>query len=196
MDRSEQNGASPLEDILETAVSLMRQAAAEHDIPISGDSMLPLIRHGDRVRLKYGTDGIERGEVIVFRQGQGLVAHRVLSSAAGDSGLHFLTKGDNVLRADSPVAADDVLGRVLAIKRGARQMSLDTPAWRTASWLTAMVMLLWIRIYGAFGRSGQRPTPARPTRVAALLSHGARALFSWPLRLSQFLVARWETPGS
>ncbi|HQO38581.1 MAG TPA: S24/S26 family peptidase, partial [Candidatus Omnitrophota bacterium] len=82
-----------------------------------GGSMHPFIRSGDWVQVDLsgrGAETIRAGDVILFRQDDGLFAHRVLRRMAGG----FLVKGDMSFGSDGVAVPDDVMGRVIAIERG------------------------------------------------------------------------------
>ncbi|HQJ15715.1 MAG TPA: GNAT family N-acetyltransferase [Candidatus Omnitrophota bacterium] len=97
-----------------------------------GGSMHPFIRSGDWVQVDLscrGAETIRAGDVILFRQGDGLFAHRVLRSMAGG----FLVKGDMSFGADGVAVPDDVLGRVIAVERGSRRIDLRSRKYRIVS---------------------------------------------------------------
>jgi hypothetical protein len=99
--------------------------------------MLPAIQEGDRVLVAHGFTDVRQGDVVVFRRGGRLVAHRVLRIDRRQPEPVFITKGDNIRRLDPPVNGSEIVGRVLMVERGGRQMALDTAARRAAGWLTA-----------------------------------------------------------
>ena len=134
--------------VLDTVLNVWTLAGEKHYIPITGRSMFPLIRNGDQVLVAHGCAGIRRGEVIVFRHDGKLIAHRVLRISKNEAGHMFLTKGDNVLQFDPPLRANEIVGRVLAIKRGEQQISLDTTIWRITGLFIAIGTLTWMRLYG------------------------------------------------
>jgi len=133
MNSSQPNPPRPSEAALDAALRLWQTTGRRHTIPIEGSSMLPLLRHGDQVAVAHGLDDLRRGDVIVFRRGDRLVAHRLLKTGRQT----FITKGDHTLHLDAPVPAAAVLGRVIGMRRGARFAALDTPAWRQAGALIA-----------------------------------------------------------
>jgi signal peptidase I len=134
--------------VLDAVLNMWTLAGEKHYIPITGRSMFPLIRNGDQVLVAHGCAGIRRGEVIVFRHDGKLIAHRVLRISKNEAGHAFLTKGDNVLQFDPPLRANEIVGRVLAIKRGEQQISLDTTIWRITGLFIAIGTLTWMRLYG------------------------------------------------
>ena len=98
-----------------------------------GGSMRPTIRGGETLIAAPAAPGaIARGEIILFRRGTRLVAHRVVRIGAGADGApRFLTRGDAASGPDLPVRAEDVLGRIVAVERkGARVDLTAHGAWR------------------------------------------------------------------
>lgn len=183
---------SPIPDpVLNGALDAWCDGEEQHYIPITGRSMLPLIRNGDQVLVAHGSGDISRGDVVVFRQEGGLVAHRVLR-VLGDTEPAFLTKGDNTSRADSPVEAKAVIGRVLAIKRGGRELRIDTTLWLAVGWCVAVFSLIFSRLYG-WGRSiksrllGESHVPGVPA-----LRRAVSGCWSAVLSAIQSLFGRWR----
>lgn len=178
--------------VLEAALDVWSQARSRHVIPITGSSMLPLIWDGDHVLVAHGPAGVRRGDVIVFRCEGRLVAHRVLCIYGDDTGITFVTKGDNALHLDPPVNADEMVGRVLSVRRGKQSMSLDTPAWRRLGWLIAVSTLAWIKLY-AQGRDLKHGLLGpQPSRLTPFLRRGALACFSLVLKVMQAIAGRWK----
>jgi len=195
--------------VLRAALNVWGQAGERHLISVQGGSMLPLIQDGDFVLVVYGCAGVRRGDVIVFWRGEaggisrpasyrararegGLVAHRVLRICDGDGGLTFVTKGDNSSWCDPPVSAEGIVGRVVAVERDGRYMSLDTPVWRVVGRLIAVVTLAWVRLYDAGRALKLRFLGPQPNRATAALRRGALALFSLFRRTAQAVACRWE----
>jgi signal peptidase I len=90
------------------------RAGAEAEVVLRGASMAPTIRPGDRLRVAPMAAGElpAVGEVVVTTRDGTLVAHRV----AAVSSRAVITRGDALARPDSPIAPDQVLGRVIAIR--------------------------------------------------------------------------------
>lgn len=174
--------------LLEATLNLWGQAQGQHLIPISGRSMLPLIHDGDRVLVLHGSNGVRRGDMVVFWCEGGLIAHRVLRIYGRDAKLKFITKGDNVPYPDPPIDASEIVGRVLAIQRGGRQVRLDTVAWRVVGWLIVVATLSWTKL-----RSWrQRLLGSGNNRLTALLQRGMLALRSLGFKMVQAVFYRWE----
>ena len=183
----------PLPDpILEATLQIWGQAGGQHSIPITGRSMLPLIRDGDLVLVAHGHAAVRQGDVVVFRREGELVAHRVLRVYGSGAGKRFLTKGDNALRLDPLLSAEEIVGRVLDVRRGDRQMSLDTTAWRGVGRFVAVTTLAWTKLYGWCRHLKQRILGSEPRRLTAILRRGALAFHSLLLKVAQAIFGRWE----
>ncbi len=103
-------------------------AAGQDLLPlVASQSMSPLIRSGDRVRVGHAEPGALRpGDIVLVAAADGsLVTHRYVGSAcaAGSTFLH--TKGDRSLVLDPPWPAAGLVGRVEAILRGGRELDIS-----------------------------------------------------------------------
>ena len=98
---------------------------------LTGNSMHPLIRKGDRVHIQ-GCDprDLSAGDIITYRNDDLTVTHRVLGITRKGNDIKLITKGDNEIISDPPVSAVSVLGKVASIQRGNRTLRLNTPFWR------------------------------------------------------------------
>ena len=94
---------------------------------VSGNSMWPWIRPGDT--LLVASERPERlriGEVALVSRSGFLCVHRVVGRVRKAGQLCLVTQGDAFPAPDAPVSTDEVLGRVLAIKRGRRWIKLTS----------------------------------------------------------------------
>jgi cytochrome c551/c552 len=178
--------------VLEAVLETWGRVGEQHLIPIDGTSMLPLIRDAEQVLIKHGCANVRRGDVVVFRRADKLVAHRVLDIFEDRAQCTFITKGDNSHDLDAPVSANQVLGRVLAVKRGDRQMSLDTALWRGLGWVVASAALVSTRACDS-GRALNRPVVGAGLRKFTALFHRGVKGVSWLLLSSaQAILGGWR----
>jgi hypothetical protein len=168
------------------------RATVPHFIAVSGSSMLPLVRDGDHVLVAHGFAGVRRGDIVVLRREGRLIAHRVLRIYGGNAGSTFITKGDSVYRLDPPSSADQVLGRVLAVRRKGRHLRLDTPAWRMFGWLIAVKMLACTQVCSWGRKLKRRLLGPRPNGLTAFLRRSAMAFFSVVMRTVEAIFCRWR----
>lgn len=91
----------------------------------AGKSMLPTLRDGDLLELvDYGSQPVKVGDIICFRtvRNDHLIIHRVVG--VDTDGLH--TRGDgNALDDGGPVHHFEIVGRVVAFRRGARRFEIQ-----------------------------------------------------------------------
>jgi signal peptidase len=175
------------------ALELWRQSQQRGLVQVvGGNSMAPLIRAGDLVLVERSLDDIRPGAVVVFQSGDELITHRVISVGDSESGVWFITKGDNALWPDPPVPAAEIIGRVLSVKRGERQMSLDTALWSAGSRLVALIMLLWVKTAGKANNAFHRNRQSQSGRLARFLSRITLLGFNLLLRTFEMLFGRWR----
>ncbi|NJL35113.1 MAG: hypothetical protein HC893_16245 [Chloroflexaceae bacterium] len=97
-------------------------------VRVQGNSMLPLLRPGDVVRVEpVSINGIRSGDVLLVAYPHTLLMHRLIAHTAHG----WQTKGDNRSLPDAPVPAPAIVGRVVAVQRQSHWHPLATPAtWR------------------------------------------------------------------
>lgn len=142
--------------------------------------MAPTYRHGDVLTVRAVPEGALRADdIAVYVRGGILVAHRIVR-VNGDGSV--ITQGDSQARPDAPVAASDVLGKVVAHKRehdvpGRRSVrALGRRAWEQAgSWATAAADL--VAEPGAPPEHSDAPKNATPAQTFAV-QHLGRELMT------------------
>src|SRR5215211_3624562 len=85
----------------------------------NGQSMKPTIKDGEVIIIEpVEPANIKRGDIIFYRTKCGVIAHRVvdIKREAGEQAT-FILRGDSAAASDSPVAANEILGRVVAVER-------------------------------------------------------------------------------
>jgi len=84
---------------------------------IYGQSMLPTLRHNDKVLIKQTDPSqIKIRDILVYRSDYATAAHRVIKIRNGSTGPVFLTCGDWNQKTDH-VEGDKVLGKVMGVYR-------------------------------------------------------------------------------
>ena len=165
-----------------------RRDGAEAWIEATGRSMLPLIRPGDRLLVGFGEQEARLGDVIIFRHGGQVVAHRVVGGRRRDGVRRLIAKGDNEPLATEDVAPSELLGVVRAIDRGSRGLS-TRGLGGVAGGLTARVS----RIGGSLTRASARrtsPITKLPLAGAALAARSALSLWTSSLASSRKVESR------
>ena len=102
-----------------------------HPFILDGDALVvqPIERRPPRI-----------GEVLLCRDSTGLVlVHRLVRAHGSGAQRRLITKGDNVAGCDAPLSPDQVLGRVVAVKRGDKIVRLDGMVGRAWAWFWAQL---------------------------------------------------------
>ena len=88
--------------------------------------MYPLFKKGDFIFIEpVDIKHVSVGDIIVCRRGRRMAAHRLIKICR-DSGRKILvTKGDTFSEFDEPVYSENVLGRITAIERRGRHISIN-----------------------------------------------------------------------
>jgi hypothetical protein len=107
-------------------------AALPHGLLVSfrasGESMYPSIRDGESIAVgPVRAESIVRGDVLLCRLGERLLAHRVVSVAGCGRERILRLRGDAKRDCDAPVTAADVIGRVMSVRRDGRSVRLAGP---------------------------------------------------------------------
>ena len=96
-------------------------------LTVLSESMIPLLQIGDKVLIHSVKPAeIRLGNIIVFKNSDKLIVHRVIRNY---NSLSFLQKGDNTTTAEI-VSSKDVIGKVIAILKGTRIFYLNGGIWK------------------------------------------------------------------
>ena len=164
---------------LEAAISLWGKAGKLTVLPVHGYSMAPLFQEGDQILLEYSPLRVRIGDILVFRQGDQMVVHRVLRILRNSSSTSiWIAKGDNNLCIDPPVNPEQVVGRVVIIWRSGCAKQLDRLSWRVTGYAAAAVGRAAIL---ALGLLHINPWANRHSRVMTFI-------YTLPVRLRLFLL--------
>lgn len=101
--------------------------------------MAPWIRDGDEIDIGFAQpQEFRRGDLIVYRRAGVFICHRLMRRIPGEGGAWFSLKADVSWQCDPPVAADDCLGVVVALRRSARDLPLNTRVMRLCGLLAGI----------------------------------------------------------
>jgi hypothetical protein len=178
---------------LHVALDMLKEVIErDEEIPLKtfGLSMRPSIRGGEWIVVRRaGAEEIGVGDVVIYQSGPTFVAHRVIRQRHQGGRVYFTVKGDAHLAAEGEVAADEVVARVVALKKADKTIDLSPPRWRLANRLIALYSSWVDRLYrgvpflhGILRRASERPWG----RLAIRLVSGLNCL---PPRL---LIGSWE----
>lgn len=135
-----------------TMLDLFAQTKMPTWCTLSGNSMAPLLCHGDSLLVQPGNRNIRLGDVIVFKTPQGQCAHRAVGISFNRTRKQYLAKGDNSYRFDQPVFPDQILAKVLRVKGSYGTLCLDSVPWRAFNMLIAIYSYIEARRH-----EGERP---------------------------------------
>lgn len=100
--------------LLVVIISLVSGIFKYKMIAIASNSMIPTYYRGDALIIEnYDNRYLQEGEIIVFKKGNVLIAHRIVKTKESSDKLYFYTKGDaNKSVDDQIVSQDEVEGVV------------------------------------------------------------------------------------
>jgi len=135
---------------------------------VRGSSMLPWIKPGDVAIIRRADiENVRCGDVVLFKHESRLFVHRLVEKQGTLREVRFLAKGDAHPDPDGIVDRDLVLGRLVRIYRGNRQIDLDSP-----------IQLALGLIVSQLSRKSAYWYPV--ARVAAVTAQSVWRLFSFP----------------
>lgn len=89
--------------------------------------MHPVIRDGELITAEPAApEQLKWGEIVLYRVGEALLAHRVVGLRRGNGYPQFLVRGDAAGAKDEGVTAGQILGRVVCTARGHESVRLST----------------------------------------------------------------------
>jgi signal peptidase I len=106
-------------------------------------SMYPLFGKGGMVNIiDVSIEKVRLGEVIVYRLGDDLIAHRCIRIIRSPKNRAILTKGDNSALADQcTVLNDNLLGKVSDFTIGNNLINCENSFWRVLNVILASISL-------------------------------------------------------
>ena len=104
---------------------------------VASSSMVPMLQPGDQVTVaRFPGEAYTKGDLVVFHQSGDQVIHRLLE--IDQDGL-CLAKGDNAFFCDPAFKLEDILGRVVSISHGQKEIDLNTPGWHAFNQLMGWI---------------------------------------------------------
>jgi signal peptidase I len=105
------------------------------ELSATGYSMFPALRPGNMVTVKTLPEGVlpDPGSVVVYRESNILVMHRLLEITDDNGNLQFITRGDSRMESDKPWTQQQFLGVAVVYKGINRECAINTfipPPWR------------------------------------------------------------------
>ena len=95
-------------------------------LTVFSGSMAPMVQIGDKVLVRQvALKQIRFGDIIVFKEADKLITHRVIGKRVDSQHIVFLQKGDNNTFATG-IFAESVIGKVACIKKEDKYIRLDS----------------------------------------------------------------------
>ena len=165
----------------------MLKEVIERDVEVplktAGLSMQPSIYDGEWVVVRRAaTAEIGAGDVVIYQAGSTFVAHRVIHQREQAGRVFFSVKGDAQLAAEE-IAAERVVARVVAVKRGDQRIDLKCPDRRLANRLIAGYSSWVDTLYRAMPRLPAVLRPGSGRLLGRLLGQLVSSLNRLPIRL-------------
>jgi len=130
--------------VLDAAVELMGRGGRGGTVRVQGQSMLPTLLPDELLAVEFGSQRLRAGDMLLFRQADYLVVHRLLGRARRRGAARRLrTRGDGVLGLDPPVDPSRIVGRAIAVKRGEQWRGFESRAARIYARGLAWHDLFW-----------------------------------------------------
>ncbi len=107
---------------------------------ISGSSMYPYLKAGDRVLVEHIDPGELRfGDIVTYRINNDLCSHRfIYMIKKTGSILGIVTKGDNIADFDQHlILPSQILGKIITVERKSVEINLQHPVWQGVNSLIA-----------------------------------------------------------
>jgi hypothetical protein len=102
-----------LPEAIRATFEIYRQTGEHAWVAARGSSMRPLIAPGARLLVEFGAVPTGVGEIILFAQGEQLIAHRVVAWRQS----RLIAKGDAEAFCDASLDLSNILGVVRALRR-------------------------------------------------------------------------------
>ncbi len=97
-------------------------------VNIRGKSMEPFIPEGSSLMVKAAhIDTVRSGDIILFRNQDVVVAHRLFKKVKKDGSVFLKVKADASASFDSLVSPDNLIGKVVSFEKDGRLVSLENP---------------------------------------------------------------------
>ncbi|MHA7139530.1 signal peptidase I [Rossellomorea arthrocnemi] len=136
------------------AVHLISNVMKKHkwiDLPAQGTSMFPYIKDGDVCTfVTCAPSDLEKGDTALYHTVQGkLVTHRFVKQQTINEDKFYMFKGDTNLGLDEPIGDQQIIGKLIYIKRRNRKVSAGSVSsilWSKAI-LSFPYLSQWLRSY-------------------------------------------------
>lgn len=102
-------------------------SAGEVRLRVTGASMIPAVWPGDVITVRHcDLAELQPEQIVLFRRDGKLTAHRIQLVSSD----HLITRGDSLPCFDPPVEPSEIVGRVVSISRGGRNIDPEQNFWQ------------------------------------------------------------------
>ncbi len=113
-----------------------------------GWSMVPFIRDKDILTVAPATiESLQIGDIIFYSKNSALFAHRLIKKKKVSNGLYLLTRGDIQATLSRPVWPEQILGKIVVLKRGRKKINFSSRRWQLFNFLIAIFSPLIRSVY-------------------------------------------------
>lgn len=138
-------------------------------LPVLSGSMLPLFHIGDKVLVQsINPDKIKVGHIVVFKNQDKLIFHRIIRKFYNNSNLSFLQKGDNSVNAEI-LNSESILGKVIAVRKRNKIICLNDKTWKI---INQFITIISYSIYYL------KPNNPLLKKIAKFCYHITRSMFN------------------
>ncbi len=162
---------------------------------VSG-SMAPLIAAGDEIVVEQASaDGLRRGDIVLYAVGGAFHTHRLLAKRRRGGATLLVTKGDASLNPDQPWREEQLLGKVVALRRASRTVDLERGKGRAMNRTIGLLATLQVAAFRAACRLKTRIVGNRRTRWAPWAARIVSAPSRWLIGLAATLFVQVSERG-
>jgi hypothetical protein len=117
----EGDGSIRPDNVLQWVLAKWAEDQRRTEFPVSGSSMWPVLRSGERIVVRHGGRTPVVGDIVVFLQEDRTLAHRVIRRRGEGADFELRAKGDCTLVADPGwLGPERIVGVVEAVVRSGR----------------------------------------------------------------------------
>jgi signal peptidase I len=131
---------------------------------VFGTSMVPAILPGDLISVQRAVvTEISSGDIVLYAREGRMFAHRVVGCMDGPEGSLLIVRGDRLRHNDPPVSSTELLGKVISIERGDRQVKIHSLPGGFSYGISRLLKAsdratyLYLRLASLWGRLAARP---------------------------------------
>lgn len=151
-------------------LDMLKGHKGQRNLSISGRSMRPLIEDTDRITFtQIIQDRIRTGDIIVFREKNKIIVHRVIWKKRKENTIYFCQKGDS-----SPICSwiksEDILGKVTVIHKKNKVVFVDSFISGLLNRILGFLGAIWV----FYSTSRLKPEAGNPLLIKQMVNFAAK----------------------